>query len=652
MARLFLTSRWPAALFFGLSLLSLAGCAEVGMVEDASTAVQAMDAYKRAKSQGSVEGWDSFLYYYPSGLYASKARKERDRLAQIRQREEDSRRRAQEERDRVAREQAEARAKAAREKEVAELTKGRIAWSAGRALSSSELPIAETHSGWDNLAAVVASQAKDDVHAAVGDQPSPPPTITQDRYESRAEFDARVAEARQAYEDAIASYNQRVQNYSAPVYRHAEIIKNALPKVFGAPGVVQTNYDPDAAIFSAKVTCNSPYAGDFKQNFILTDTVPNRKAASFDNSLQSATPRVVFQLDGTKLTIASVEFDIDGKTYTGLPAKMEAGEQKLAAVDLSSMNKSLAVVTTENIAVSYSGDNPQLAAKLAELTRLRKANTEKTQLQALEAQIAELKKGGVTAFQSDVDKPAFAQRPERAQDFAVVVGIESYQNDLPKADFAERDAATVKKYLLALGVPEQNIKLLTGAQATQSKLKSVLENYLPMNVTEDSRVYFYYSGHGAPDPEKGTAYLVPWEADPADIQTMGFPVSQLYGDLKKLKAKEVLVAMDACFSGGGGRSVLAKGARPLVHVVNSQALLGNNTTLLAAAKGNQITGTLDDQGHGLFTYYFLKGLNENAAGALGTDYLCHYLTPKVESGAARSTREQTPVCAGPDINFW
>lgn len=247
---------------------------------------------------------------------------------------------------------------------------------------------------------------------------------------------------------------------------------------------------------------------------------------------------------------------------------------------------------------------------------------------------------------SRLDAPPF-KLPEHPDDWALVVGVENYRKNLPKADFAERDAEAVRAYLAALGVPEQNVISLVGQDATQSAIKSYLEDYLPKNATPNSRVFFYFSGHGAPDPESGSAYLVPWEAEPQFIKTQGLPLGQLYGDLAKLKAKQVLVAMDCCFSGAGGRSVLAKGTRPLVNVRTS-ANLAPNMAVLAAAGGDQVTGVLDEEGHGLFTYHLLKGLAEGKRDAKS---LYDFLKPGVEKAARRQNNIQIPVFEGANLSF-
>ncbi len=257
-------------------------------------------------------------------------------------------------------------------------------------------------------------------------------------------------------------------------------------------------------------------------------------------------------------------------------------------------------------------------------------------------------------LRSDVDEPAFrlAARPE---DFAIVVGIERY-SDLPAAQFAERDAGAVKNHLLAMGVPSRNLVHLSGEKAGYKALEKFLETWLPRNVSEKSRVFFYFSGHGAPDPTTGQAYLLPWDGDPSFLENTGYPLRRLYQKLGSLKAKEIIVALDACFSGAGGRSVLAQGARPLVTKVESLGIAGDRMVILAAASGDQITSTREDQGHGTFTYHFLKGLGGDAKGASGAVTvrgLYDYLKPRVQDDASRQNREQSPALQGahPDLEI-
>jgi|GEM_PF-2062678 len=246
-------------------------------------------------------------------------------------------------------------------------------------------------------------------------------------------------------------------------------------------------------------------------------------------------------------------------------------------------------------------------------------------------------------FHSDVDAPAY-QLTVSTDSYALVVGVESYQG-LPKADFAARDATTVRDHLLRLGYPERNVILLTDSQAVRSSLEKYLETWLPKVVDAGSRVFVYFAGHGAPDPVSGDTYLMPWDGDPKFLSNTGYPVKKLYEKLGALATGDVVVVLDACFSGAGGRSVLAAGARPLVTHVDTGSGAAGKLVVFTASAGDEITGTAPDQGHGLFTYYFLKGLDGAAAsggGAVTVQDLYNYLQPSVQDAARRDNRDQSP----------
>lgn len=257
--------------------------------------------------------------------------------------------------------------------------------------------------------------------------------------------------------------------------------------------------------------------------------------------------------------------------------------------------------------------------------------------------------GSALTFHSDIDAPVYKLR-ENPDNYALVIGIEQYA-DLPDAQFAARDADTVRSHLVALGYPARNVVHLTGQSATRAGIQKYLSEWLPRNVKPESTVFFYYSGHGAPDPKTGQAYLVPWDGDPSFLGTTAYPLDEVYASLGELRVKEVIVVLDSCFSGAGGRSVLAKGVRPMVITVDPGFLPRDKIVLFTAASREEITGGLDDQGHGIFTYYFLKGLSgaaKNKAGAVTLKGLYEYVKPLVQDAARRQNRDQTPVLFGPE----
>ena len=249
---------------------------------------------------------------------------------------------------------------------------------------------------------------------------------------------------------------------------------------------------------------------------------------------------------------------------------------------------------------------------------------------------------------SDVDQPIVSRKATKKDSYAIVVGIEQYREKLPKADFAVRDANAVRDYLTkTLGYPEENVVLRTNDRATKNDLEKYFGQWLKNHVEPGGSVFIYYSGHGAPNPKTGEAFLVPYDGDPAYVNDTAFPLKKLYDSLEQLPAKEIVVVLDSCFSGAGGRSVLAKGARPMGFSVENSMAVKGKTVVLAASSGEQISSTYEEKGHGLMTYFFLKGLqgeaDVDADGSVTMVELFDYVKPKVERVARKDyNNDQTP----------
>lgn len=249
---------------------------------------------------------------------------------------------------------------------------------------------------------------------------------------------------------------------------------------------------------------------------------------------------------------------------------------------------------------------------------------------------------------SDIDElPSIKAKPNKNA-YAIVIGIENYRQKLPRADFAVSDAKLMSEYLAkVIGYPEENIITLTDDHAALGDFVKYFEKWLPNNVEKGGNVFIYYSGHGAPNIKTGDAYMVPYDGDPSFIAETGYSLKRMYSALGKLQAKEIIVALDSCFSGAGGRSVLAKGARPLVMNLQDSNILSKNMVVLSASSEEQTSSTYDEKGHGLFTYFLLKGIkNEDVVGkdgSLAVSDLFTYVKPQVERIARRQfNNEQTP----------
>jgi tetratricopeptide (TPR) repeat protein/uncharacterized caspase-like protein len=147
------------------------------------------------------------------------------------------------------------------------------------------------------------------------------------------------------------------------------------------------------------------------------------------------------------------------------------------------------------------------------------------------------------AMTADAQQPAQAART-----WAVVVGISKYQK-LPggqQLQFADRDATLFSEAIQKRGVSAQNVRLLTGAEATSAAIKSAIGNWLARSVSESDTVLIFFSGHGLFEREFGESYLLGYDSDPKDPYGTALSVSDLGQALaRRVRSGRVLVIADA-----------------------------------------------------------------------------------------------------------
>ena len=232
--------------------------------------------------------------------------------------------------------------------------------------------------------------------------------------------------------------------------------------------------------------------------------------------------------------------------------------------------------------------------------------------------------------------------------YAVVVGIERYSAGLPPPTGARADAqrfADLAKR--SLGLSPSHVHLVVDDQGTKGTLESEIE-WLKSSVPPGGRIYFFFSGHGAPDASAGASYILPFDGNPKFLPQTALLLSDVLNRLGQSKAREVLAIVDSCFSGAGGRSVLPPGARPLVRV--REVTPTAQVALFSASSGSEISGPASGGGGGLFTQTLTQGLGTGAAdmdgdGQVSLQELADWTRPRVSREAKKDNREQTPSLA-------
>ncbi|MDX9822179.1 MAG: caspase family protein [Syntrophales bacterium] len=248
--------------------------------------------------------------------------------------------------------------------------------------------------------------------------------------------------------------------------------------------------------------------------------------------------------------------------------------------------------------------------------------------------------------------------PARKDAHAVVIGID-YKNrtDIPNLNYAARDARKVYDVLTDLrygGVPKENAILLLNEKATRNEMIAALRKVR----TWDGYVYVFFSGHGAPKTQGDKfvdAFLIPSDvliSDPEALEETAIAVSYLQEILDKSKARGALLALDACFS-GGGKSIIPKGGKPLVGMLAMPDLIkpavSGKMVITSSAPNQQSWEDDSELKGGIFSHYLIEGLKGKGAKDqwVKADELAEYLKTMVPGAAYRLKRmEQKPQVFG------
>ncbi|MEI7482885.1 MAG: caspase family protein [Elusimicrobiota bacterium] len=236
---------------------------------------------------------------------------------------------------------------------------------------------------------------------------------------------------------------------------------------------------------------------------------------------------------------------------------------------------------------------------------------------------------------------------KREKSGAIVVGIGAYGASIGPLKYAARDAELAAKYLNGvLGIPDGNIKVILDDKATKSRIEAEVGQMAEKGL---DFIALYYSGHGVPDPDNprtGDPYIVPFDADLEMGSRMLIRLNEVVSALEH-KTKDVLVLLDACFSGNVESA-------PKMYVMAQKGLgiapkfAQEKAVVMTASSSTQPSLEFDKAGHGYFSYYFMLGLkgeaDKNSDGAVTDTELCEYVKSAMAGDETLNGR-QTPECS-------
>jgi formylglycine-generating enzyme required for sulfatase activity/tetratricopeptide (TPR) repeat protein len=206
--------------------------------------------------------------------------------------------------------------------------------------------------------------------------------------------------------------------------------------------------------------------------------------------------------------------------------------------------------------------------------------------------------------------------PQSQAVYGVLVGISDYSYLRP-LKYADDDAILFKQFLESRaggGVPDSNLILLLNKQATMASFLGALDQLLAKTKKGD-KVYIYLAGHGdASGPNR--YYFLPYDCRPGNSTNHYNATGAIrMGDVKDAiedwtrAGVQVILIVDACRTGE-----LPGGLQGVNGFVNNILEKKAGDMMLISASPNQtsIEDAAFGGGHGLFTFYLVRGLSGEA----------------------------------------
>src|SRR5579864_4733490 len=223
------------------------------------------------------------------------------------------------------------------------------------------------------------------------------------------------------------------------------------------------------------------------------------------------------------------------------------------------------------------------------------------------------------------------------QTYALLVGISKYAKPELSLQFADADASVLGQLLESPrggGLPTGNILLLTDEKATTAAVRNGFQDFLKRRATKKDTVVILIAGHGTVEvPGSKSAFILTYDSDPQDLKSTALPMGELQSLFEEQLAKvgRVLLFVDVCKAGTIGT---IHNTSVSANVQQLGDVDGDLFGLLASRpKEVSLEGPQFGGGHGVFSYYVIKGLegaaDANKDGVVDASELIQYVSNQV-----------------------
>ena len=254
--------------------------------------------------------------------------------------------------------------------------------------------------------------------------------------------------------------------------------------------------------------------------------------------------------------------------------------------------------------------------------------------------------------------------PPPSTQWAVIIGVGGYESSaVPRLRYSVADADAVYQTLIGAGFKKENILLMTDKTERKPTLRNIkwaLGTFLARSAHKDDLVMIYFAGHGASEVDQRgierdglSKYLVPVDADPDDLYSTALPMDEMQNVLARIEAERVTVFLDACYSGAAGGRTFASTKTRTVNVDDiflDRLTRSKGRAIVTASRPSELSIELAELGHGIFTYYLVRGLqgyaDNNRDGIVSLQELYEYLAQEVSRKSRQVGGNQHPMLKG------
>lgn len=235
--------------------------------------------------------------------------------------------------------------------------------------------------------------------------------------------------------------------------------------------------------------------------------------------------------------------------------------------------------------------------------------------------------------------------------YAVVVGVGEYRHldESKQLRFAQSDAEAMYRVLISHeggAFPPENVRLLTGPEATLANVRQALEEWLPSAAGPADRVVVYFAGHGF--VHRGRGYLAPADVDLRRLEETAYAMEAL-GDVmaNRVRAHWKVLLTDACHSG----KINAETTNEALDLQFGS--LPRTFLTLTATREREMSheDPALSTGFGFFTYFLTQAWrghadNDPCDGRITADEVIEYVRANVRRYARDRQLSQTPTARG------